>query len=85
VSKHELRPGLDRERLVELLGEPDEIEYLQNSFRPPGASEDREVYGEALREWELKTTGEVWRYAKPRLTLSVSKAGALVSWSGEED
>lgn len=76
-----LEPGLSRAEIEERLGRPDEVEYLQNSFRPPGSAEDRRDYEKALREWEQKTPGESWSYEQPRVSLSLSKAGKLLDWS----
>lgn len=83
MSRLDLIRGLDKTQITSLLGKPDKVTYLQNSFRPPDPAEDSEHYQSELRRWEESTPGEVWAYENPRLYLSISKAGQLISWSEE--
>jgi hypothetical protein len=76
-----LKAGLTRAEIEEGLGKPGEVKYLQNSFRPPRAGEEAAEYQRELRVWEEKTTGEIWIYEQPHRSLSVSKAGKLLSWT----
>jgi hypothetical protein len=76
-----LKEGLTGAEIEERLGKPDELKYLQNSFRPPRTGEDADGYQKELKEWEEKTTGEIWIYEQPSRSLSVSKAGKLLSWT----
>ena len=80
MSEAALRPGLDRERIKEILGEPDRIVYIQVSFRPPNALEEAESYRRASSEWARETVGELWRYENRHLLLKLSKAGSLMLW-----
>ena len=76
-----LKVGLTRVEIEERLGKPSEIKYLQNSFRPRRSDEDGAEYQKQLQEWEEKTTGEIWTYEEPYRSLSLSKAGKLLSWT----
>ncbi len=76
-----LKVGLTRAEIEERLGKPGEVKYLQNSFRPRRTGEDAAEYQKELKEWEEKTTGEIWIYEQPHRSLSVSKAGKLLSWT----
>jgi hypothetical protein len=81
MSTENLKVGLTRAEIEERLGKPDEIKYLQNSFRPRRSGEDADEYQKELKEWEEKTTGEIWIYEHPSRSLSVSKVGKLLSWT----
>lgn len=81
MTTADLKVGLTRAEIEERLGEPNEIKYLQNSFRPRHAGEDAAEYQKELKEWKEKTTGEVWSYEQPCLSLSLSKEGKLLSWT----
>jgi len=77
----DLKVGLTSAEIEERLGKPSEIKYLQNSFRPRRAGEDAAEYQKELKEWKEKTTGEIWSYERPYLSLSLSKEGKLLSWT----
>ena len=81
MSTGNLKVGLTRAEIEERLGKPDELKYLQNSFRPRRSGEDAAEYQKELKEWEEETTGEIWIYEQPSRSLSVSKAGKLLGWT----
>lgn len=80
MSAAHLKAGMTGAEIEALLGTPSEVRYLQNSFRPRHANEDPADYQKALQDWQENTTGEIWVYRQPPLSLSLSKAGKLLSW-----
>jgi hypothetical protein len=81
MSVANLKAGMSRAEIEACLGKPSEVKPLQNSFRPRSANEDPADYHKELKDWEQKTPGEIWVYETPPLSLSLSKAGKLLSWS----
>lgn len=82
MLKHEvpIEVGLSREEVISRLGEPDRVEYIKISFRPPHRDESEGDYQEALREWEKRTIGEIMIYDETGFIVEVSKLGQVVKW-----
>jgi len=82
MLKHEepIEVGLSKEEVISRLGEPDRVEYIKISFRPPRRDESRGDYQEALRAWEKRTIGEIMIYDEIGLVVEVSKLGQVVKW-----
>lgn len=71
---------MTKEEVITEFGEPEKIQYISCSFRPPHEDEDMNNYRKEEEEWKKNNAGERWIYSYYNLRADFNFMGIVLDW-----